>query len=243
MKVADGNLVGKVAQSTHNVCEDELGSQFECRLVYNDGVGVEIQRSCRFSRPQVTITRLEDNRFYAFAHSSPPFVSDLNCTLEPSHVQVTYELFSEVPDFSNMTLGPVNSTQNDVNIVCRAGNMFGLGKANMTLKSVAPVNVRTFNVEVWPKSVILREGQNVTFACSYLLAMSSSSEADVSIKWKYNQDPIDKSKATFVIADNLLHVSGLDNGHNRGADHMRCMDRQNFRRVTRFSGDWFSESL
>ena len=54
VKVADGSSVGTVMQSVHDVRANELGSQFECRLVYNDRNGVEVQRTCQFSRPQVT---------------------------------------------------------------------------------------------------------------------------------------------------------------------------------------------
>ena len=215
LKVADGASVGTVMQSVHDVGEDELGSQFECRLVYDNRNGVEVLTTCQFSQPQVTIAKVGVNRYHAYAYSSPPFVSDLNCTLDPSDAQISYDFRAEFPGFSIMTVSPAESTRNDTNIVCQAKNVFGLGKANMTVNyhtlTVAPeVTVRTLEVDLWPQIAIWSKGEIVTFVCSYQLSMASSFDAKVSITWKYNQDLIDESKATFVVADNLLHVSGLD---------------------------------
>ena len=68
----------------------------------------------------------------------------------------------------------------------------------------------SLEVKVWPKLAVLVEGNNVTFLCSYRMSMFYSISAEVSIKWMYNQDSINDSKATFIFAENLLHLSDLD---------------------------------
>ena len=160
----------------------------------------------------MTITRLGENKFHAYAHSSPPFVADLNCTLDPSNVQVSYDFRSVFPGFSNMTVGPVETMQNNISIVCQAKNVFGVGIANVTVYSNKSETIRpTLQTIISPKHASLRKGENVTFACSYRLSSPASLDNEVTIDWMYNGGNISESGATFTIDDdNLLHLSDVE---------------------------------
>ena len=238
VKVADGHTLDLLTESTYDARSNELDSEFECRLVYDDGAGVEVRRSCQFRRPYVAILRLGGDNpsgetvYHALSHSSPPFVSNILCSLESS-TSTTIEFENEFPGYGRATVGPVATADNGTKLVCQATNVFGSGKAEMPMwvysdqssgrvstpsvvTNVTPQEaLGRLTATVWPETARVAPGQNATFGCSYSLAMPSSSRAAVDVTWKYNNDPIDtSSNDRFVTEGNYLHMSDVSDGDN-----------------------------
>lgn len=228
-KVADGYTVDRITASNYEARREELNSQFECRLVYDDGAGIRVERSCRFSRPFVAILRKEDGVeagdtvYHAVAHSNPPFVEDINCSLETS-TGTRQDFRLRFPGYGLVTLGPVLPGDNGTDLVCQATNVFGSGLARMhvysdgsrnaeaTLPSVVTnymPNDGTLNTSIWPKRPLMKAGDNATFVCSYSLEIHSMARARVAIRWRYNDILVDETMSRFTVAENSLQVKQI----------------------------------
>ena len=237
-KVAEGRSSTTMIRSSYEARPDELGSQFECQLAYDDQAGIEIHRSCRFQRPIILISKKEGEplarRFYIFAHSNPSFLSVPICITEPSNPEIPLHFQSPFSGYGVLTVGPY-PTEGDgvINIVCRAKNVFGYGEANVTVSvgeddhgidssihPVAPNNLfpvdGNVQVNVSPNVAIFAEGENSTLYCSFRSVVVTSRDTDVKVSWTYNGDVIDESMPEFLLSDNLLHVNGLPNDGEEG---------------------------
>ncbi|XP_054762520.2 uncharacterized protein LOC129269093 [Lytechinus pictus] len=228
-KVADGYEVDTRTTSVYRARQEELGSQFHCRLFYDDGAGVRVERSCRFHRPYVAILRKTEEVntgnivFHAFAHSSPPFVSDIHCSLETSMgTQQNFEL--TFPGYGLMTIGPVSPVDNGTDLVCQAANVFGVGITRMpvysdgngngeaTLPSVVTnymPNDGTLTAAIWPKLPLVKQGENITFVCSHSLEIRSMARTRIAITWRYNGIMVDDTTPRFTATENSLRVDQI----------------------------------
>nr|XP_054763529.1 uncharacterized protein LOC129270152 [Lytechinus pictus] len=220
-KVSDANPTGYKMKSTYEACEDELRSEFECRLHYVDGADVEVRRSCTFSKPRVAILRiggesLNGESTYAFTVSNPPLTSGINCTLEASS-DTPQRFGKEFPGYGVVAVGPVAPTDNGSTLVCQAKNVFGTADASMrvysqsdnqdgetTIPSVVTGYMpggQVLQVTIWPKEQEITPGENATFVCSYSLTIHSHVTATVEIKWEHD-DTI-----TTETEDNILFIT------------------------------------
>ncbi|XP_072168203.1 uncharacterized protein [Diadema setosum] len=233
-KVADGVKETVNTVSSYTADPSEFSSQFECRVSYDDNLGIQETQICRFSLPYVMILRMvgestnQEITYYAFAHSSPPFVSDLSCNLEtPTSTPNDFRL--EFPGYGVMKVGPVPVADNGTQLVCRAENVFGAGETQMTVYSngdgsvgVATLpslvtnyvnNEGSLVVSIWPEVPSVAPGQSVTFFCSHsLTAVHASSHARVSISWRFNDVPVDvtSSDSRFSMEGNTLRVDDIE---------------------------------
>ncbi|XP_041474533.1 uncharacterized protein LOC121423270 [Lytechinus variegatus] len=222
-KVSDAHPTGYKMKSTHEAREDELRSEFECRLHYVDGADVEVRRSCTFSKPRVAILRMgeetpnEESTYHAFAVSNPPLTSDINCTLEASS-DTSQRFDKEFPGYGVAAVGPVAPTDNGSTLVCQAKNVFGTEHAMMrvytrnenqdretTFPSTMMPGGQVLQTKIWPKELAIIPGcKNASFVCSYSLIMYSHIPAKVEIRWEHD-DTI-----TTETEDNVLFITNAE---------------------------------